>query len=327
MHVLPDVIINIITSFIAEPDDYFGLKSTCHHLHYLIPRTFIFQSPEHVSRVSKRLRSSRDLKFMNVVLKSSLTAAVLVDMVGTGIHGTLITTLLASMSLSEVDVLVTTYRRWLCFVLDHAARAGRLAFLFLIFRRAQISSISFHLCASVKRQIAQRVAELGSDADLTFLFHRLPGLFDRSLCGNLLIPAIRGGHHASVSLFRDMGTNFDISRGGVYPLHAAVESRDSLMVEFVLRTINRPSLRYRHGQVPPLHKACLSADVTLTRILIDGGVSTNERDFYGRSALQLVTSEIRRVMNYMKGVQSESHTLHKLKRIEGLLLLQSRRHA
>ena len=290
----PDVLIDMITSYLPDPNCHFNLKSTCNYFHKILSHEYTFSSLSHLLWFSEDSCNHHSFRAYNIRWGGEMDIVTLRFMLRYEISPSLIIPFVAGSSVDGlmedmvVDALLAD------FLFYHATVTGHLEFSYKVLERRLLRhpAVPLSINPIEATNVCRKVALFGTEYQIIFLFTFFGDMFTQSHAEDIVNTVVIRGFLFCISFLHTLGVNFNRSRHGLFPLQAAVQSGKREVLDLLLRMKTKTRLRYRHGQHSPLHLACMLKDANMVEQLLGHGASASERDFLGYTPLNVVNRMI-----------------------------------
>jgi ankyrin repeat protein len=291
----PDVLIHMVSSYFPDPWCHFYFKSTCMEFHKLLSPEYSFRSLSHLLSFSERSSRGGPFRAYNIGFHEEIDIGTLRRMIILGITMSLIIPLISQSSTVGLMEGILSDSLFTDFVFYHATVTGNLLYSFEVIRRRleryprNRLSLDWYQAA----QVCKKLASCGTEYHIIFLFSFFGDTFVQSHAEEIVNKIVLRGMQGCILLFHGLGVNLNQSRNGMFPLQAAIQSGKHEVLDLLLRMNIKLKIRYRHGQYPPMHLACMQEDRFMIEKLLAHGASVSERDFYGHTPLHVINRKIR----------------------------------
>lgn len=318
---LEEDLVYLIATFIGEPDGFFAFKSASRDTNQLIPNVFTVSNLSEIIQLSICLPEDKLPIRLKIKTDQVLTTTLLRFLVVSNCRLEIIAALASSIPGVEMNALVERDIDLSILISTSACLIKNIDLGFKLFMMIKQKHDTLNLRIPNPCHILYYFAAIGSDNQLYSLLQAFPTVFTPTLAGSIVNIAIKRGHEKTVRFLYACGINFGRSFNGKYPIQAAIESGDHLILRLVWELQGETKLRYRHGELPLLHLAAAKENVEMFSFLLRSGADARSRDFYGQTVDQLVRRKIHTIkrMN-LKSDESEAKLIC-LQRIAALLQL------
>ena len=275
-------------AFLAHPGDHFRLRTTSKLMSIALEPVYMFKDLEHVMRACGNGRP-RNGAVKGIRLPSDPSAETIVKMLDIGVPSPIVLGLLRDCCENRIKSVLTSIP------LSH--------FVSLLFASFDcgpefndlvIHSHSSDQLSRVRDQLVGAAIACAEDAvGENMLKMYAVGNSCADFHTRLLLRAIgRRLYSCTEWLVTQRVALLSRSYGGSYPIQLAVETGCPKMVSIVCRAGALVNCRYRSNHSPPLHVACLADGHEVLSTLLLHKPSLTARDFYGRTALQILRTSI-----------------------------------
>ena len=300
----PTEVLRLVEEYICHPGDHFALKSSCKITNSIMSPDFYFESTEHlVGFCVKYLFPLGRQMFSHIALDTEITLSVAMELLTESIPSGILVALLTDDEIEALcergdRVLVhELFKRCICSTLVNLA-------CHILWRRLALFSHTEVYDLATRKDLARRIVKYGEDEDVQYLFSRAQKMFPKCCMELTIIVAIRRGLAETVRYMMSRGVDLSRTRDGEYPVYAAVDSGNMVILQMMIDKGVSLLTRYRSRKSHVLHTACLSGNVRAVDLLLKAGVDVEERNFYGETPQMVLKQMLREEKEKRKGRKS-----------------------